>query len=147
MLSVHWGKGIQCLCQLINRCLILAIRLIDFSAIVIDVVEKLPGTKIGHHIASQLLRAGTSPAPNHAEAKSAESRKDFIHKMKVGLKELRETQVWLRVIKRKNIITSAEVVDVALAESNELLAIFASSIATARRNMENPKKELVNGQQ
>lgn len=76
-------------------------RLIDFAVLVITVVEALPNTKAGNHVAGQLVRSGTSPAPNYAEARSAESRKDFIHKMKISLKELRESMVWLKVIARK----------------------------------------------
>jgi four helix bundle protein len=109
-------------------------RLVDFSVLVIDVVEALPDNRVGNHVAGQLLRAGTAPAPNHGEAQSAESRKDFVHKMKVALKELRETQVWLKIIKRKQ-LASVELVEKALTESNELIAIFVSSITTARRNM------------
>jgi four helix bundle protein len=111
-------------------------RLIEFSVFVIDVVEALPDNRVGNHIAGQLLRSGTAPAPHHGEAQSAESRKDFIHKMKLGLKELRETQVWLRIVKRKQLIVSDEIVDTALAECNELIAIFVSSVTTAKRNMQ-----------
>jgi len=110
-------------------------RLIDFSVSISEVVEKLPTSRIGHHIAGQLLRSGTSPAPNHAEAQSAESRKDFIHKLKLGLKELRETSVWLKVIQRKNLVKSVGLVEKVLSECDELIAIFVSSIATATRNM------------
>ena len=83
-------------------------RLIDFAVRIISVVEALPGNRIGNHIAGQLARSGTSPAPNYGEAQSAESRKDFIHKMKVSLKELRETHVWLLMIQRKPLIEPAE---------------------------------------
>ena len=70
-------------------------RLIEFAVRVLNVVESLPNSRVGNHVAGQLIRSGTSPAPNYGEAQSAESRKDFIHKMKVALKELRETLVWL----------------------------------------------------
>ena len=70
-------------------------RLVNFSVNVIELVEMLPHSRAGNHVAGQLVRCGTSPAANHAEAQSAESRTDFIHKMKIGLKELRETRVWL----------------------------------------------------
>jgi four helix bundle protein len=69
-------------------------RLIDFAVRIIRTAESLPKTKVGNHIAGQLIRSGTSPAPNYGEAQSAESRSDFIHKMKVALKELRETRIW-----------------------------------------------------
>lgn len=68
-------------------------RLVSFAVRVITVVESLPDSKAGKHVAGQLVRAGTSPAPNYGEAQSAESPRDFIHKMKIALKELRETQV------------------------------------------------------
>ncbi len=80
---------------------ILEERLIDFAVIIVSVVEALPNSKAGNHIANQLIRSGTSPAPNYGEAQSAESRKDFIHKMKISLKELRETMVWLKIRPRK----------------------------------------------
>jgi four helix bundle protein len=66
-------------------------RLIHFSVRIIQVCQALPNSKVGNHIRGQLLHCGTSPPPNHAEAQSAESRSDFIHKMKIALKELRET--------------------------------------------------------
>ncbi|MBW2311355.1 MAG: four helix bundle protein, partial [Deltaproteobacteria bacterium] len=75
-------------------------RLIDFAVRIIRLAESLPKNKVGNHIAGQLIRCGTSPAPNYGEAKSAESRSDFVHKMKVCLKELRETRVWLLMIVR-----------------------------------------------
>lgn len=71
-------------------------RLIEFAVAIMDVTEALPNTKAGTHIAGQLIRSGTSPAPNYGEAGSAESRKDLIHKMKISLKELRETMIWLK---------------------------------------------------
>ncbi len=76
-------------------------RLIDFAVQIIDVVETLPNTKAGNHIAGQLVRVGTASAPNYGEAQSAESRKDFLHKMKVALKELRESLVWMKIVERK----------------------------------------------
>ena len=75
-------------------------RLIDFAVRIIRLAESLPKTKVGNHVSGQLIRCGTSPAPNYGEAQSAESRADFIHKMKVSLKELRETRVWLLIIVR-----------------------------------------------
>jgi len=105
-------------------------RLIDFAVMVIDVVESLPNTKAGNHIGGQLIRSGTSPAPNYAESRSAESRKDFVHKMKISLKELRETIVWLKIIARKRLGECREVPS-ALAECDELIAIFTSSTKTA----------------
>lgn len=106
-------------------------RLTDFAVMMIDIAEALPGTRSGNHIAGQLIRSGTSPAPNYGEAQSAESRKDFIHKMKVALKELRETRVWLRIILRKSFVLPAAGVESGLSECEELIRIFAKSIVTA----------------
>jgi len=79
-------------------------RLIGFTVRVTGVVEGLPTSRVGNHVAGQLVRCGSSPAPNYAEAQGAESRSDFIHKMRVCLKELRETRVWLLVAQRKPLI-------------------------------------------
>ena len=105
-------------------------RLIDFAVAIIDVTELLPNTKAGNHIAGQMVRSGTSPAPNYGEARSAESRKDFIHKMKIALKELRETMIWLKIASRKRMVTGL-VVDRSIAECDELISIFVSSTRTA----------------
>ena len=105
-------------------------RLIDFAVSMIDVVEALPNTKAGNHIANQLIRSGTSPAPNYGEAQGAESRKDFIHKMRLSLKELRETLIWLKIIARKRLCEGRDV-ESEIAECDELIAIFVSSIRTA----------------
>jgi four helix bundle protein len=112
---------------------ILEERLIDFAVMIVSVVEALPNSKAGNHIASQLIRSGTSPAPNYGEAQSAESRKDFIHKMKISLKELRETMVWLKIIARKR-LGHCSGIAAAIAECNELTAIFVSSTKTADVN-------------
>jgi four helix bundle protein len=95
----------------------------------------LPDTRAGNHVAGQLLRAGTAPAPLYGEAQGAESRRDFVHKLKVGLKELRETRVWLMIIKQKKLVSPAEKVDTVLPGCNELIAIFVSSIATAKKHL------------
>ena len=108
-------------------------RLIDFAVRVIRMAESLPKTKVANHIAGQLLRCGTSPAPNYGEAQSAESRADFIHKMKVCLKELRETRVWLIMIVRAKLIKPVSKLDSLIQESNELISIFVTSIKTARK--------------
>ena len=109
-------------------------RLIDFAVRVIDLVETLPNTRAGNHVAGQLVRCGTSPAPNYGEAQSAESRSDFIHKIKIVLKELRETRVWLLIIHRKRMTRSAGQTDSLIAECNELISIFVASEKTAQRN-------------
>ena len=108
-------------------------RLVDFAVRVIGVVEALPNTKAGNHVAGQLVRSGTSPAPNYGEAQSAESRNDFIHKMKLSLKELRETLVWLKIIERKP-LCPPERLGPILKECDELIAIFVASIQTAESN-------------
>jgi four helix bundle protein len=109
-------------------------RLIQFSLLIIEIVELLPNTRVGGHIAGQLLRSGTSPAFNYGEAQVAESRDDFIHKMKVCLKELKETHIALQIVKRKPLIKELAKVEKAIAECKELISIFARSIETARKN-------------
>ena len=108
-------------------------RLIGFAARVMSVVEALPNNRIGNHIAGQLIRSGTSPAPNYGEAQSAESPKDFVHKMKIALKELRESHVWLLMIQRKPLIEPTNRLDPIVTECNELISIFVTSIKTSQR--------------
>ncbi len=108
-------------------------RLVDFAVRAINVVESLPDTKAGRHIAGQLVRSGTAPAPNYGEAQSAESRADFVHKMKVCLKELRETLIWLKIIERKPLCPKSRLTPI-LKECDELISIFVKSIQTADRN-------------
>jgi four helix bundle protein len=116
-------------------------RLINFSVRVIDVVDALPSTRVGNHIANQLVRSGTSPAANYAEAQGAESRRDFIHKMKLVLKELRESYIWLLIIKRKSLMKSDGLLAQVLSESNELISIFVVSIATAQKKRQSLTSE------
>ncbi|MGH2569425.1 MAG: four helix bundle protein [Bacteroidota bacterium] len=106
-------------------------RLVDFAVQVSDIVESLPHTRTGNHLAGQLIRSGTSPALNYGEAQSAESRNDFIHKMKIILKELRETRICLKIIARKRLMKQEEKCNAAADECNQLVAIFAKSIKTA----------------
>jgi len=108
-------------------------RLIDFAVEIIKLAESLPKTQTGNHIAGQILRSGTSPAPNYGEAHSAESTQDFIHKMKVCLKELRETRVWLILITKAQLKPENEI-DPLLTENVELVSIFVASIKTAKQN-------------
>jgi four helix bundle protein len=108
-------------------------RLINFAVSVIDISETLPKTFAGNHIAGQLVRSGLSPALNYGEAQSAESRNDFIHKMKISAKELRETYNCLRVINKKNWYLEAKLLPV-LDENNQLISIFVKSIETAKKN-------------
>jgi len=121
-----------------NRKFDLDERLIDFAATIIDISEMLPKSFAGNHLASQLVRSGTSPALNYGEAQSAESRNDFVHKMKVSAKELRESYNCLRIIRKKNWVAEQKLIGV-LDENNQLIAIFVKSIETARKN--NSKKD------
>lgn len=106
-------------------------RLIEFGLRTIDVVESLPNTIAGKHLGGQLVRSGTSPALNYGEAQAAESRADFIHKMKVALKELRETKVNLKYILKRNYFSEKRMLPL-LKENDELIAIFIKSISTAQ---------------
>jgi len=111
-------------------------RLIDFAVLIVQIVNRLPQTIAGKQMGSQLIRSGTSPALNYGEAQSAESRKDFIHKLKVVLKELRESHINLKIIDRGGILPADNQVLFGIKESDELVAIFIKSIATARSNLQ-----------
>jgi len=110
-------------------------RLINFAVLIIEIVNELPNTKAGNHLAGQLVRSGNSPALNYGEAQSGESRKDFVHKIKVVLKELRETFVCLKIIYRAKLYKSESKIKGALEENNELISIFVKSVETAKKNM------------
>lgn len=109
-------------------------RLLAFSVDIIRLIERFPKTRSGNHVAGQLLRSGTSPYPNHGEAQSAESNKDFIHKMRICLKELRETYRWLKLASRVPLLEEPESFERLLQENDELIRIFVSSIKTAMKN-------------
>lgn len=115
-----------------NRKYDLEDRLINFAVRMIAISEMLPNTRAGNHVAGQLVRCGTSPAFNYGEVQSAESQRDFIHKMKVILKELRETRICLKIIRQKPLIKPLERIDPDTQECNELIAIFVKSIDTAK---------------
>lgn len=108
-------------------------RLIDFAVRVIGVCTALPKTPSAQHIGGQLLRSGTSPAPNYAEARAAESAKDFVHKLKIVLKELNESRVWLKILIRAQIVKGKLLEDL-LDECDQLCRIISASIHTARQN-------------
>lgn len=108
-------------------------RLLDYAAAIIRVTERLPRTRAGKHIADQLMRAGTSPLPNHGEAQSAESKRDFVHKLSICLKELRESQRWLKLIARVPLVQPASELEPILRETDELVRIFVTSIQTAEK--------------
>ncbi len=108
-------------------------RLIAYAADAGAVVDALPEKRLGRHIAGQLVRCGTSPAPNYAEACAAESPADFVHKLKIVLKELREGETWLRIIVRARLLPEPAV-DTILDECRQLSRIIGASIVTVRRN-------------
>lgn len=110
-------------------------RLIDFAVKVIRIAESLPSTFSANHLSGQLIRSGTSAALNYGEAQSGESRKDFVHKIKIVLKELRETYVCLKIIHRLKLHSNEELMREALTENNELISIFVKSTETAQKNM------------
>ncbi len=108
-------------------------RLLDFAAQIVQLVDSLPSTKAGNHIAGQLLRYGTSPLSNHGEVEAAESRRDFLHKLRICLKELRETKRWLRLVGRVNLTQDARL-NGCLNKVEELIRIFVASIRTTEKN-------------
>ena len=108
-------------------------RLLEFAVRIIRLVDALPATRAGRHVADQLLRCGTSPLANHGELQGAESRKDFIHKLGICLKEIRETRRWLRLIHRVPLLAPAKV-EPLLSETEALIKIFSASIRTAEKN-------------
>ncbi len=111
----------------------LAERLTAFAVNIIAITAKLPKTPAGKHIAYQLLKSGTSPGANYEEARGAESRADFIHKMGIVLKELKESRYWLRLIKSAKLLTGKLLEDTT-DECEQLCAIAAKSILTAKKN-------------
>ena len=107
-------------------------RLIKFAAKIIMFAENLPDSPIGNHMKGQIVRSGTSPALNYGEAQSAESKKDFVHKMSICLKELRETFVAIKIIKYSNLVIDMTLLEECYLENNELISIFVKSIETAK---------------
>ena len=114
-------------------------RLVDFACLCLDVCELLPSSKAGQNLENQLSKSGTATALIYGEAQAAESRADFLHKMKMVLKEIRESSVNLKIIKRKPVVVHPNI-DIAFNESNELMAIFLKSIETAKSNNVKVKK-------
>jgi four helix bundle protein len=116
-------------------------RLLEFTASIVRLADSLPNTKAGNHIAGQLLRCGTSPLANHGEVEAAESRKDFLHKLRICLKELRETWRWLRLIGRLE-LTGANELRSSLTEVEELMNFRGErSHAGEKRKMRNGPSE------
>ena len=117
-------------------------RLLDYGADIIRLVERIPRTPAGSHVAGQLLRSATSPLANHGEAQAAESLDDFIHKLKLSLKELKESRRWIKLIQRVPLIKPLSQFDDLLTETEELIRIFASSIQTTqKRKLNKPTKD------
>jgi len=110
-------------------------RLLEYSARIIKIAEGLPNSRTGHHVSGQLLRSGTSPYANHGEAQAAESANDFVHKMRICLKELRESKRWLKFIQRVPLVKPPDKMDTIIDETEELIKIFATSIRTAEKNI------------
>jgi four helix bundle protein len=109
-------------------------RLVDYTCRMIDVVEALPQTRAGNYIAGQLIKCCHSPAFNYGEVQAAESRADFIHKLGICLKELKECRTALKIIIKKEMIKPVEKLQDVFKETEELISIIAKSIATAQRN-------------
>ncbi len=109
-------------------------RLIKFAVCITEIVLSISDTKAANHLGGQLMRSGTSPALNYGEAQSAESTKDFIHKLRIVLKELRETNICLKIIHRSKQFFNEEDILKAVQESDELIAIFVTSINTLQQN-------------
>jgi four helix bundle protein len=108
-------------------------RLLEFAARIGKMVDALPNTRLARHIAGQLVRCGTSPAPNYEEARGAESRSDFVHKLSICLKELRESRCWIRLILKADLLSESRM-NSLLDEANQLCNITAKSIVTAKAN-------------
>ena len=119
-------------------------RFVEYACTMIDIVEALPVTRAGNYIAGQLVRSCHSPAFNYGEAQSAESRNDFIHKMGIILKELKESRVALKLIRKKQMIKGEEKLEAAYKETGELIAIIGKSIVTARKNKRKEPARLEN---
>jgi len=112
-------------------------RLLDFAARIGKLVDALPDTRLGRHIAGQLVRSGTSPAPNYAEACAAESKKDFIHKLGIALKELRESRTWVKLILKTKMLPDDRI-NPLLDECIQLCNIIGKSVVTAKANVQKP---------
>ena len=102
-------------------------RLLEYAVRIIRATESMKRTAAGLHLADQLLRSGTSPYGNHGEAEGAESRDDFIHKLRVCFKELRESRRWLRLIQRADLIEKPELLGALINDADELVRIFAQN--------------------
>ena len=106
-------------------------RLLEYGARIIKVVESMPKTLVGRRVADQLLRSGTSVGANYEEARAAESKEDFVHKLQIALKELRESNYWLRLLLKSGKISAGRMANL-LDESNQFRAILSKSVATVK---------------
>lgn len=118
----------------------LSARLWKFAARVGKVVDAIPDTRVGRHVAGQLVRCGTSAPPNYDESCAAESRADFVHKLSVALKELKETRGWLKFIVMADLLAASKI-NALIEESDELVRILGRSISTAKTNARNRKSQ------
>lgn len=109
----------------------LAERLLNFAVRAGKAADALPRTRMGRHVAGQLVRCATSPAPNYEEARGAESRADFIHKIGICLKELRESRCWLRLAAKGGLLSDSQLGPL-IDEASQLCKIFGQSLVTAR---------------
>ena len=117
-----------------NRKYDLEDRLVEYSCRMIDVVDALPNTRAGNYIAGQLIKSCMSPTFNYGEVQAAESRNDFVHKLAIVLKELKECRSALKIIRKKELIKPVSKLDSVYKETEELIAILAKSIETANKN-------------
>ena len=115
----------------------IASRLLDFGASVINLLKILPSNRIGRHIADQLFRAATSAGANYDEARRAQSRRDFAHKVSIAAKEMGESAYWLGLLHRSHLVPENSVNRILL-EANELVAILMSSAKTASTSEPSP---------
>jgi four helix bundle protein len=113
-------------------------RLIDFAVRVVNLSASLPKMPAGKHIAGQIMRSGTSPAPNYGEARGAESHNDFVQKLRIVLQELNETSIWLRIIERSQLLKRVLLTEI-IRENKELCRILTASLKTARNGNRNDK--------
>ncbi len=118
-------------------------RLVTFAVKIIELVQHLPNTPAGRHVSGQILRAGTSPAPNYGEARGAESRADFVHKLRIALKEINETDIWLLIVLEARMAPIA-MVDNLIKEDRELACILGASVRTAQGKATNDKSPITN---
>ena len=116
-------------------------RLLDYAAGIIHLVDRLKRTQAGRHVARQLLKSGTSPLPNHGEVQAAESTNDFVHKLSICLKELRESLRWLKLIDRAALCRDPTLLPSSLKETDELIRIFVASIRTAEQRKDKSKRK------